>query len=111
MRWPFKVILIALIAFVVWAIYEDSESKTKRAHAAAQNAAVQAQSELQRAIVERRVVVGMTVEQAVAAWGRPERRDRTDMDGLTVECLYWSGARLAIVSDGKVSSVSYSTTP
>lgn len=89
-------LLIALAsALGIWFKSGESASpkalapEAQRARQAMEDAAKARQDLIQLAVLEKRVVIGMTAEQVQAAWGHPTSVNRTVSDRNTTEQLVY----------------------
>ena len=100
--------VLAFGAVVAWMGEKTSESAARNSAAAAKAAQAQ-QDNLQRAIAEGRVLIGMRAEQVRAAWGDPTSINTTTLSSGTQEqwVYRWSNTRQQFVylSNGAVRSI------
>ena len=59
---------------------------------------------IQRAVADRRVVIGMTTEQALAAWGQPERINETVTGSNRYEQWVYGGGAYLYFTNGVLTS-------
>lgn len=112
-----RAVLLALAGvFVLGVGYQAcsdmGDSATQRAAQAQQQDAAARTSQVQRAIAEQRVLVGMQAAEVLAAWGEPSNRHETvAAGGAASQWAYERGGAVrqyVYLRDGRVTSISTS---
>jgi hypothetical protein len=86
----------------------EAEAKQAREREAQRQDAIRARAwpkDIEAAVIERRVLLGMTTEQVTLAWGRPQRINQTlQYSGLSEQWVY-STSTLVYFENGRVTAI------
>lgn len=87
---------------------ETAQAKAVQRRLEERTAAVKAKrwpAEIERAVIDRKVMLGMNAEQVTMSWGRPERINETLTAGRRSEQWVFGGRSYVYLDNGKVTSI------